>query len=95
MQMVSMSEWIEVEYREIPEEKKEYTEEINWNQPCFYYNEEYWWLSDFIRCHGNPWGNMDVPDYIHGYDANNYFNPIFIQISDSGDFVKIFKKLNI
>ena len=93
MEMVQKSEWIEIEYREIPDEMKEYVKnEEDWWRPCFYYNEEYWWLSNFLLCHGSPWGEVDVPDYIHGYDSNNYYNPIYIQVSESGEFVKIYEK---
>lgn len=92
MELIQKSEWIEVEYREITDVMKEYTAKEDWMQPCFYYNEEYHWLSDFMKCHGNPWGDVDVPENIHGYDAKNYWNPIYIEVNDSGDFVKVYKK---
>lgn len=85
-----ISDWIEVVYHEIPDEMKEYTHEEDWWQPCFDFNEKRYWLSEFTRCHNNPWGNLNVPDYIHGYETMNYFDPLFISINDSSEFVKVY-----
>ena len=37
-------------------------------------------LSDFIRTHNNPWVADNFPDYIHGFEQGNYYNPIFIEL---------------
>ena len=39
-------------------------------------------LSDFIRTHNNPWVSDNFPDYIHGYESENYYNPLFIELID-------------
>lgn len=89
------SDWLDVEYEEITDEMKEYTEcEEDWWQPCFEYNGKRYWLSDFIRTHNNPCGGMKTPDYIHGYYSKDYYNPIFIEIHDTGDAVRVYEKVN-
>ena len=51
----------------------------------FMWGGEKHYLCDFIRTHNNPWtGKMDVPDYIHGYEADNYWNPLFVELLDDG-----------
>ena len=53
----------------------------------FMWDDKRYYLSDFIRTHNNPWsGEMDVPDYIHGYEANNYWNPLFVELIN-GEYV--------
>ena len=46
-------------------------------------------MENFIRCHNNPWGGMNVPDYIHGYESNEYYRPLFIELSNDGGMVKV------
>ena len=93
MNLIQRTDWIEIKTLETTEDMKGYTTcEEDWIQPAFYYNGNIYWLSDFYRCHGNPWGDVDVPDYIHGYEQSNYFNPLFIQIDRAGEFVKIYEK---
>lgn len=88
MEFKRVSDEIEIEYREITEEMKKWTAESNYWQPGFEYNGKFYCLSNFLKCHGNPWGNMNVPEYIHGYDANNSRDPIFIElISDDAVIV--------
>ncbi len=58
----------------------EHLEELDF-EPSFWFENRRWYLKDFIRCHNNPWVGADsFPEYIHGYDAENYFNPIFIEL---------------
>jgi len=86
-----ISDWLEVEYREITDEIKEYTDEEDYIQPGFEWDNEFRFLSDFVRAHNNPWGNIDAPDYIHGYDATNICRPLFIEINNSGDEVRLYE----
>ena len=86
-----VSDWLEIDYREITEDMKEYTDEEDYWQPGFEWDGEFRFLSDFIRAHNNPWGNIDAPDYIHGYDSTNIFRPLFIEISNSGDAVRLYE----
>lgn len=47
----------------------------------FLWDNKRYYLCDFIRTHNNPWsGKMDVPSYIHGYESDNYYNPLFIEL---------------
>ena len=92
MEFIQKSDWLEVEYRENSDGSQNCPEGEDSLQPCFYYNEAWHYLSDFYRCHDNPWGNVNVPEYIHGYDMKNYWSPIYIQVNDSGDFVKVYEK---
>lgn len=48
-------------------------------EPSFWWNNRRYYLDDFIRCHDNPWTGGDFPEHIHGYEAENYFNPLYIE----------------
>ena len=89
-----MSDWLEIEHEEIADEMKEYTEcEEDWWQPCFEYNGERYWLFNFIRTRNNPFCDIETPEYIHGYNLTSY-NPLFIEIHDSGDAVRVYEKVD-
>ena len=78
-----VSDWIEIEYMEVEDE-----EDL---VPAFMYNDRQYLLRNFLRCHNNAWGGISyAPEYIHGYDCTNYWTPIFIEISDSGDCVRVY-----
>ena len=48
-------------------------------------------MNKVIRCHNNPWiGEGNFPEHIHGYYAENIFNPLFVQINKTGEAVKVF-----
>lgn len=80
------SDWIEIEYVE------DEHEEENDFKPSFWFENKRHFLDNFLRTHNNPWGGIsDCPDYIHGYEADNYWNPIFIEIANSGDAVRVYR----
>lgn len=56
---------------------------------AFWYGNEYHLLGDFVRTHNNPWVYDDYPDYIHGYDAFDYVNPLYVEIV-GGDAVNVY-----
>lgn len=87
-----ISDWLEVQYREITEDMKEYTDEEDYWQPGFEFEGGFYYLSDFVRAHNNPWGNITAPDYIHGYDGTDWFNPMFIEIDDGGEAVRLYTR---
>lgn len=87
-----ISDWLEIQYREITEDMKEYTDEEDYWQPGFEFEGGFHYLSDFVRVHNNSWANIDAPDYIHGYDSTNYYNPLHIEISNSGDAVRLYER---
>ena len=65
---------IEIEY--VPDEH----EEENDFKPSFWWNNRRYFLENFIRTHNNPWVGGEWPDYIHGYEAESYWNPVFIEL---------------
>lgn len=80
-------DWIEIEYVEDEhDEEKDFV-------PSFWWDNKRYYLDNFVRVHNNPYmgGINDAPDYIHGYEADNYWCPIFIEIADSGDCVNVYK----
>jgi len=80
-------DWIEIEY--VPDE---HDEERDF-QPSFWWNNQRYYLDRFIRVHNNPWmgGISDAPDYIHGYEADNYWHPLYVEVSESGDCVNVYE----
>ena len=91
IEYICLTDWLEIQYKEADEDMKDYLIQEDWIQPCVEYESETYWLSDFVRTHNNPWGNIDCPDYIHGYDSTNIFNPMFIELADSGDCARLYK----
>lgn len=57
----------------------------------FRHNNKRYNLSDFIRCYNNPWNGGNFPSYIHGYYAHDYYNPMYIEFSNTGEAVKIYR----
>ena len=55
-------------------------EEENDFKPSFWWNNRRYFLENFIRTHNNPWVSGEWPDYIHGYEAESYWNPVFIEL---------------
>ena len=78
-------DWIEIEYVE-----DEHDEERDF-QPSFWWNNRRYYLDDFLRCHNNPWVSDNFPEYIHGYEVNEYYRPLFIEIADSGDCLNVYE----
>lgn len=78
-------DWIEIEYVE------DEHEEENDFKPSFWWNNQRYFLDNFIRTHNNPWVSDNFPDYIHAYEAEVYHNPLFIELNESGEAVNVFK----
>lgn len=49
-------------------------------QPSFWWDNKRYYLEGFIRTHNNPWCSGEFPKYIHGYESDSYFHPLFIEI---------------
>lgn len=50
-------------------------------QASFWFDNKRYYLDDFIRTHDNPWcAGCDFPEYIHGYESDNYWNPLYIEL---------------
>ena len=65
---------IEIEY---VEDEHDETRDF---QPSFWYDNHRFYLDNFIRTHNNPWMSGDFPEYIHGVEADEYYNPLFIEL---------------
>ena len=63
-------------------------------QPSFWWNNRRYYLDDFIRCHNNPWVGGEFPEHIHGYEADNYWNPLFIELIGD-EFVNIYEEQEV
>ena len=64
-------------------------------QPSFWWWNQRYYLDDFIRIHNNPWVSPvydEYPEYIHAYESNNYHNPLYIEITDDGDYVNVYEE---
>lgn len=46
----------------------------------FRWNDRTYFIDQFIRAHNNPWSSGNFPEYIHGYDSVDYWNPIYIEL---------------
>lgn len=76
---------IGIEY--IPDEH----EEENDFKPSFWFNNKRYFLENFIRCHNNLFGGSDnFPEYIHGYESEEYYNPLYIELI-SDEAVNVYK----
>ena len=75
---------IEIEYMEIEGEE-------DW-VPCFVWADVTYRLDEFIRTHNNPWCSGNFPEYIHGYSAYDYFNPLFIELIGD-EAVNVYKEV--
>lgn len=85
MEYVKMNnEPIEIEYVE-----DEHDETKDFEPSFWYYNRRYY-MADFIRCHNNPWVWDNFPAHIHGYEAENYYHPIYIELIGS-DAVNVYE----
>ncbi len=50
-------------------------------EPSFWFNNRRYFISDFTRTRNNPWiGNLDFPEYIHGMETDNYYDPLYIEL---------------
>jgi len=77
---------IEIEYVEDEhDEEKDY-------EPSFWWNNKRYFLEDFGRTHDNLWTPFDeIPDYIHAYEMNEYYNPLFIELVGGDQAVNVYE----
>ena len=64
--------------------------------PSFWFWNRRYYLADFIRCHNNPWIGSglgdDFPEHIHGFEADNYWSPLYIEIV-GGEYVNVYEEI--
>ena len=63
-------------------------------QPSFWWNNRRYYISDFIRCHNNPWiGCVEYPEHIHAYESDEYYHPLFIEVIED-NCLNIYENIN-
>ncbi len=62
-------------------------------EPSFWYWNKRYYLNDFIRVHNNPWVLDDYPSFIHGYESENYYSPLFIGLDDACETVTVYREV--
>ena len=60
-------------------------------EASFWCNNRRYYISDFIRVHENPWIYDDFPEYIHAYEAENYYKPLYIELLDDNEHVNAYE----
>ena len=78
-------DWIPIEYVE------DEHEEENDFKPSFWVKNRRYFIDDFVRTHNNPWIGGEWPDYIHAYEAEEYYHPLFIELSPDGEAVNAYE----
>ena len=71
----------------------EHEESLDYEPSFWFWNRRYY-LKDFIRAHNNPWVSVDYPENIYGYEAGNYYDPLYIELIGSA-FVNVYKEAEI
>ena len=65
----------------------------------FRYKGRNYAIEQFISC-SSPWGCIPYSwedkegklNFISGYDSENYFNPLLIEISDCGEYIRVYEE---
>lgn len=81
---------IEIEYVEDEHEEARDFEPSFWLAAAGY-NRRYY-LGDFVRTHDNPWIGGEFPENIHGFESDEYWNPLFVEILDGGEAVNVYRQ---
>lgn len=67
-------------------------EEARDYEPSFWFNNKRYYLDEFTMCHYNPFVYDSFPDYIHAYEAENYFHPIYIEFVNNCEYVNVYEE---
>ena len=62
------------------------------NGNYFILNGKRYYLSGFVRCHNNQWIQDVYPYYIHAFNVHEYHNPMFIEVSETKEAVRVYFK---
>lgn len=86
-----LSDWIDIEYIEIEKESKAYM------RPVFNYNGQPYHVADFTKIHNNPWFGSDegFPEFITGVERDTTGKPLFIEIDESGNRVRMYEESEV
>lgn len=78
---------LEIEYVE-----DEHQEENDF-KPSFWFNNKRYFIDDFTRTHDNPWVGGDWPEFIHAFESEEYYHPLYIELI--GDcVVNVYERCN-
>ncbi len=81
------NEPIEIEY--LPNERDERLDYA----PSFFALKRRYFLRDFVRVHNNPWLGENYPAEVQAVECGNYYDPLFIALTDDGSGVYIFEEV--
>ena len=87
------AKWEKLNTEPIPVEtvEDEHEEALDF-EPSFWWNNKRYYLKNFIRTHNNPWIGGEWPEFIHGYEAGEYYNPLFIELIGD-EAVNVYKEV--
>ena len=88
-------EWVKMNNEPIEIERvaDEHEQEKDY-MPSFWFNNRRYYLDDFLRAHNNPWVVSDFPDFIHGIESSNYYNPLFIELI-ADEFINVWAEKEV
>ena len=70
-------------------------EEENDLKPSFWFNNKRNFLENFIRTHNNPWVGGEWPEYIHGYESDVYYKPLFTELVGGDQAVNVYEEREV
>lgn len=103
-QIKRVSRWIKIHFSEIVTEKHSlyyYADKYENNNyvDYFIFNGKKWALSQFMRF-GYPmtanyiqWYEKDKLHYMSGFDSENYYNPLLIEMDECCEYVRVYEEV--
>lgn len=89
-----ITSWLPVQYRDLDPQDYDYLpEEDRESVPGFFYHKEFHPLCDFVRCHNNGWVTDRFPEHIHGFNSDNIWNPLYIELDECGEAVRLYRHM--
>ena len=80
-----LSDWLPIESVSDVDSETEFRD-------VFYFEQTPYYIDDFVRVHNSAWiDDTDYPDYIHGMEIGPIDNPLFIEVDDRGESVRVYK----
>lgn len=61
-------------------------------EPSFWFENSRHYIKDFTRCHNSSFIGGGFPGYIHGFETENYYDTLFIELSDDGGAVNVYRE---
>lgn len=85
-QFKQVSDWIKIDRVDEDVPMSDYM------RPVFEFENQIYHICDFTKIHNNPWfgSDKDFPDLITGVERDSNGEPLFIEISDDGEQVRVY-----